>query len=73
MAWFSPASLLVPDMIALNAAHRPGRAAVIDGEQSCNWEEFAAGTTALGNALRATGLRKGDRVVVLMQNSFEMV
>lgn len=73
MAWFSPASLLVPDMIALNAAHRPGRAAVIDGERSCNWAEFAAGTGALGNALRSAGLRKGDRVVVLMQNSFEMV
>lgn len=73
MAWFSPQPLLIPDIIALNATSLNNKdAVVIDGEVT-SWAAFGAGTAQVANALLSTGLVHGDRVVVLMTNSYEMV
>lgn len=73
MAWFSPKPLLIPGIIALNASLRPTMDAVVDGDRVVSWAGFGAGTAKVANALHALGLKPGDRVVVLMTNSYEMV
>jgi acyl-CoA synthetase (AMP-forming)/AMP-acid ligase II len=72
MAWFSPKPLLIPDIISLNAIHLRQKTAVIDGDRETSWAEFGAGTARFANALLDSGLRHGDRVVLLMGNSYEM-
>ncbi len=73
MAWFSPKPLLIPDILAQNQAFLGRKPAVIVDDDVVTWEEFGAGTSRFANALLATGLEHGDRVVVLMKNSYEMV
>lgn len=72
MAWFSPQPLLIPDILTLNAGTLATKEAVVDGEHRATWAEFGAGTARFANALLGTGLAHGDRVVVLMGNSYEM-
>lgn len=73
MAWFSPKPLLVPDIIALNATSLNDKPAVVFDSKTVSWKEFGRGTSRVANALLGTGLSHGDRVVVLMCNSYEMV
>jgi acyl-CoA synthetase (AMP-forming)/AMP-acid ligase II len=73
MAWFSPKPLLVPDIITINVASCPSKDAVVDGDRIVSWSEFGGGTSRIANALHDLGLVHGDRVVVLMTNSYEMI
>jgi acyl-CoA synthetase (AMP-forming)/AMP-acid ligase II len=73
MAWFSPKPLLIPDVIALNATSLLAKDAIVDGERVTSWADFGAGTAQVANALQDLGLVHGDRVVVLMTNSYEML
>ena len=73
MAWFSPKPLLIPDILAQNQAYLGSKPAVIVDDDVVTWSEFGAGTARFANALLGTGLDHGDRVVVLMKNSYEMV
>ena len=73
MAWFSPKPLLIPDILAQNQAYLRSKPAVIVDDDVVTWSEFGAGTARFANALLGTGLKHGDRVVVLMKNSYEMV
>lgn len=73
MAWFEPQPLLIPDIIALNRVHLSGKAAVVVDDLEISWAEFGAGTARFANALLDRRLQPGDRVVVLMSNSYEMV
>lgn len=72
MAWFSPKPLLIPDILTLNQQFLGAKPAVIVDETVVSWADFGAGTARIGNALLDSGLAKGDRVVVLMKNSYEM-
>jgi len=51
----------------------PEKAAVRYGERSLTYRELAAEATRLAQALRATGVRPGDRVAYLVPNVPEMV
>jgi acyl-CoA synthetase (AMP-forming)/AMP-acid ligase II len=73
MSWFSPKPLLIPDILRQNQAYLGSKPAVIVDDHVTSWREFGAGTARFANALHATGLKQGDRVVVLMNNSYEMV
>ena len=73
MAWFSPKPLLVPDIITINVASCSSKDAVVDGDRIVSWSEFGDGTSQFANALHDLGLAHGDRVVVLMTNSYEMI
>lgn len=73
MAWFSPKPLLIPDILAQNQAYLGSKPAVIVDDDVVSWADFGTGTARFGNALLGTGLEHGDRVVVLMKNSYEMV
>ncbi len=72
MAWFAPKPVLLPDVIALNAEYLNDKPAFVDRDRQVSWREFGAGTNRVANALDAAGLEKGDRVVVLMKNSYAM-
>jgi len=72
MAWFSPRPLLIPDILTLNQQFLCNKPAVIIDDEVVSWRAFGAGTARFGNALSDSGLVKGDRVVVLMNNSYEM-
>ncbi len=73
MAWFNKRPLTVPDVIRCTAEASRDKPAVEVGDVVVSWEAFDAGTCRVANALLGSGLRKGDRVVVLMTNSYEMV
>lgn len=72
MAWFAPKPVLLPEVIALNAEYLNDKTAFVDRDRRVSWHEFAAGTSRVANALAAAGLKKGDRVAVLMNNSYVM-
>ncbi len=72
MAWFSPRTVLIPDILSWNQEFLRDKPAVIIDDEIISWNEFGAGTARFANALIDAGLAKGDRVVVLMKNSYEM-
>jgi len=72
MAWFSPKPLILPEIIAQNARFLPNKPAWVCDDVTMTWSEFGEGTAKIGNALLDSGLGAGDRVVVLMKNSYEM-
>jgi fatty-acyl-CoA synthase len=51
----------------------PEKLAVVDGERRHSYGELAQRSWRLANALRAAGLRKGDRVATLLLNSGPML
>jgi acyl-CoA synthetase (AMP-forming)/AMP-acid ligase II len=51
----------------------PEKVAVVDGERRYAYRELAERSWRLANALRAAGLRKGDRVATLLFNSAPML
>src|SRR5579864_1526195 len=51
----------------------PEKVAVVDGERRYSYGELAERAWRLANALRAAGLRKGDRVATLLFNSAPML
>lgn len=72
MAWFSPGQTLLPEVIALNRRWLPQKPAIIAAGETVTWEAFGRSTSRVANGLLATGLQRGDRVVLLMSNSLEM-
>ncbi|MEM9689556.1 MAG: AMP-binding protein [Pseudomonadota bacterium] len=73
MAWFAKRPLTVADVIRCSAEANRDKPAVECNELEVSWRAFDTGTCQVGNALLNLGLSKGDRVVVLMSNSYEMV
>jgi acyl-CoA synthetase (AMP-forming)/AMP-acid ligase II len=72
MAWFSPKPLILPEIIAQNARFLPNKPAWVCDDSTVTWSGFGKGTAKIGNALLDSGLVHGDRVIVLMKNSYEM-
>jgi acyl-CoA synthetase (AMP-forming)/AMP-acid ligase II len=73
MSWFEGGRTVIPDVIRLNAEWRGNQAAVRAGEEELSWKELAEKCDRMANGLAELGLMPGDRVVVLMQNSMEML
>src|SRR5919199_5537641 len=51
----------------------PDKVAIAHGERRLSYRQFADRSWQLANALRAAGLRKGDRVAALLANSPAML
>lgn len=64
--------LLFTDMIRINAARFRDKPAVICGEDRLSWTDFHRRTNMVANALIALGLRKGDKVCLVMNSSIPM-
>ncbi len=63
----------LPDLFATHARHYPHKDAVLCGDQRRSWGDFVGNINRVANHLIASGLRKGDRVAVMMGNSVEML
>ncbi len=61
--------LLVPDFLRRSALLFPEKLAIVDGSHRFTYAEFETRVNRLSHALRAEGLRKGDRVCYLGPNS----
>lgn len=51
----------------------PGKLAIVCGERRFTYGEFADEATRVARALRASGIRPGDRVAYLCSNLAEML
>jgi len=60
------------EQIGINAKFFGKKPAVICGEERQSWEDFHRRTNMVANALLGLGLKKGDKVALLMQNSVAM-
>jgi acyl-CoA synthetase (AMP-forming)/AMP-acid ligase II len=70
---FDAPPLLLPDLIDRQSRWLGDKTALIAGAERRSWREFGAGVRRTASALRAAGVQPGDRIVVLMRNSLEMV
>jgi len=64
--------ITVGDIIAEHRRSYPGRLALVDGEHRLTWPELDERVNRLANALRATGVGPGMRILWLGQNSFRV-
>jgi len=73
MNWFDAQAPLFPEIIALHGKWQGAKPAVVDGDRVLSWREFDRRTNRVANGLHGLGVARGDRVVVLMHNSAEML
>jgi len=73
MEKFETPYVAITDAIASHAKWRPDRTALVCGDQRLTWREFNQAIDRVANGLIKGGLRKGDKVSVLMLNSIEML
>ncbi|MBV8618905.1 MAG: acyl-CoA synthetase [Curvibacter sp.] len=59
-------------LLAQTARLFPGHTALIQGTQRCSWAEMDARVDAMVAALRALGLKKGDRILLQSSNNLAM-
>jgi len=65
--------LPVPQMIRQTAATQPDKPAIYDGERCVRWGELGRQVNQIANALIAAGVRPGDMVAGLSENTAEYV
>lgn len=63
----------VAELLAARATPHGSRAAVSDAEATVSYARLQTRTAALGGALAGLGVRRGDRVLLLMANSVALV
>ena len=63
----------VGSLLPRHARFRGDRVAVICGDDRLTWRQLAARTYRLANALHASGLRKGDKLALVLPNSLEVL
>jgi acyl-CoA synthetase (AMP-forming)/AMP-acid ligase II len=68
----APRQITVGDIITEHRRSYPGKLALADGEHHLTWPELDERVNRLANALRATGVGAGDRILWLGQNSFRV-
>ena len=66
-------SLFVTDLLANHARHTPGKPAVVCAGVERSWQQFDRNINRVANTLQTNGLKKGDKVALLMGNSVEML
>lgn len=73
MSAFDAPAPLLPEILALHGRWLGAKPALICDDEVLSWAEFDRATNRIANGLRALGVVRGDRIVVLMRNSLEMV
>ncbi len=63
----------LPDVLDRACTYYPDRVAIIDGDRSITYRELLLWRNRIANALIAAGVRKGDRVGLLMPNCLEFI
>jgi acyl-CoA synthetase (AMP-forming)/AMP-acid ligase II len=72
MSPIAPSTALLPEILSLNGRWRANAPALVCGDCILKWSEFNLHLNRVANALLALGLKKGDRVGVVMGNGIEM-
>lgn len=70
---FEPPYVSVTDAVASHATWSPEKTALVCGDRRPTWRELNEGVNRVAGGLLARGLRKGDKVAVLMGNRAEWV
>ena len=73
MLSLDPAEITIPDILSSHGQYRRDQDAVVCGSVRRTWGDFNANMNRVANALLATGVERGDRVVVMMGNSVEIL
>jgi len=73
MNWFEAPAPLFPEIIGLHGRWLGDKPAVVDGDRVFSWREFDVRTNRVAHGLRQLGVGRGERVLVLMHNSAEML
>ena len=68
---FQSQSPLLPELLELHAKWQQRKPAIVMDDESLSWREYVDRLNQVANGLIAAGLKKGDRVAVLMDNSIE--
>ena len=63
--------MIIPSYLEKNARLYPERVAVIFEDRRCSFTELKRRVYRLANALKSLGVKKGDRVAVVLENCFE--
>ncbi len=66
-------SMLVQEFLEGSADHRPDKIALVCGGRRFTYEQIEALANRLAHGLLARGLRRGDRVVLYLNNNLEAV
>ena len=66
-------AMTIVEMLEINARHFPGKTAVIHKEHRITYEEFHKKSNALANFLIGIGLKKGERVGLLLKKTPEAI
>lgn len=73
MIKFDNPDVIITDVMARHGKWRTNKTAVVCGEKRLNWGEFNHRINRVANGLVSMGLKKGDKVSMLMTNSIEML
>ena len=65
--------MLVHHDLGLTAATRPNKIALVENEKHCCFQEWDQLSDTLACTLQALGIKRGDRVAIMMDNSIAMV
>ena len=72
MGWFTAPQPLLPALLAHHGHWRAGRTALVEGQRRLSWAQLDRATAQIANGLAASGLARGARIAVLMDNSLEL-
>lgn len=64
---------LIPEILALHGKSRGSKPAIVFAAREVTWSQFAREMNLVATGLRATGVRSGDRVGIVMTNAVETV
>jgi len=73
MTYFQQNEPLIPDLVKQNSKWLALKPALVYRNQTLSWYELGQKVNKIANAFLSLGLQSGDKVVVLMKNSSEML
>lgn len=73
MTYFQQNDVLIPELIRQNSQWLASLPALVDKNRTLNWQELGEQTNKIAHYFLSLGLQSGDKVVVLMKNSNEMM
>lgn len=68
-----PSTRRVEELFAEQVSRRPDAVAVVGAHRSLSYQDLATHARQVASALRGLGVRRGDRVVLLLDGSWEFV
>lgn len=63
----------IADFLRQSAGRHPGSVCIVDGDRTFTWSQVDTAASAVSAGLSARGLHPGDRVALLLGNSYEFV